>query len=203
MILTTLPDEDLMRLLQADDVRAFDALVRRHRGAVTSLARHACGADLADDVAQVAFVSLWQHRDKYEPARGSARSWLLTIVRNRGIDMMRSRASLHRRMVCVDPHGWMAAVGDQSQAAEGPEVHLERDESRVAVRRLLDTLPPAQRAVIELAYVDGLSQQEIAHTLAIPLGTVKGRLRLGLEKLRTAWRQDEGRLGPAPLLNAA
>jgi RNA polymerase sigma-70 factor (ECF subfamily) len=196
----TLPDEHLMQRLQADDVRAFDALVKRHRPAVTSLARHACGADLADDVAQAAFVSLWQHRGKYEAGRGSPRSWLLAIVRNRGIDMMRSRASLHRRIVCVDPHGWTITVGDQSQATDTPDVQVERKESSAAVRRLLETLPPAQRAVIELAYLDGLSQQEIARTLGLPLGTVKGRLRLGLEKLRAAWAVDDR---PAPLLRAA
>src|SRR5215210_5511768 len=117
----TLPDEHLMRLVKADDVRAFDALVKRHRPAVTSLARHACGPDLADDVTQAAFISLWQHRGKYVAGRGSPRSWLLAIARNRGIDMMRSRASLHRHMVCVDPHGWMVAVGDDSQVAEGPD----------------------------------------------------------------------------------
>jgi RNA polymerase sigma factor (sigma-70 family) len=117
--------------------------------------------------------------------------------------MMRSRASLHRHMVCVDPHGWMIAVGDQSEVAEAPDLQVEREESSAAVRRLLECLPPAQRAVIELAYLDGLSQQEIANTLSVPLGTVKGRLRLGLEKLRAAWGQDDGLLGPPPLLNAA
>jgi RNA polymerase sigma-70 factor (ECF subfamily) len=196
----TLPDELLMRRLKADDVRAFDTLVQRHRRAVTSLARHACGPDLADDVAQAAFVSLWQHRGKYVAGRGSLRSWLLAIARNRGIDMMRSRASLHRHTVCVDPHGWMVAVGDQSQVTDAPDVQVERKESSAEVRRLLDELPPAQRTVIELAYLDGLSQQEIANTLGIPLGTVKGRLRLGLAKLRAAWESDPE---PALLANAA
>ena len=189
-----------MRLVKADDVRAFDALVRRHRPAVASLARHACGADLADDVTQAAFISLWQHRGKYVPGRGSPRSWLLAIARNRGIDMMRSRASLHRRTVCVDPHGWMVAIGDESRLGEAPHVQVEQEESSAEVRRMLEELPPAQRVVIELAYLDGMSQQEVADRLGIPLGTVKGRLRLGLAKLRVAWKRE-----PAPelLANAA
>jgi RNA polymerase sigma-70 factor (ECF subfamily) len=78
----------------------------------------------------------------------------------------------------------MLAVADDARAAETPHAQVEREESRAAVRRLLDTLPPAQRTVIELAYLEGLTQQEIAQRLATPLGTVKGRLRLGLEKLR-------------------
>jgi RNA polymerase sigma-70 factor (ECF subfamily) len=182
-----LPDENLMMRAQGGDVRAFDVLVARHRTATTSIARRACGADLADEVAQAAFVSLWQHRDKYRPERGSVRSWLLTIVRNRGIDLMRSRASRARLMVVADPHGWMTAVADEALADEPAHAYVERAESDAAVTGLLATLPPAQRAVIELAYLDGISQQEIAHMLAIPLGTVKGRLRLGLGKLRAAW----------------
>ena len=189
-----------MHRVKADDVRAFDALVKRHRPAVTSLARRACGADLADDVAQAAFVSLWQHRGKYVPGRGSPRSWLLAIARNRGIDMMRSRASLHRHAVCVDPHGWMVAVGDDSQVTEAPDVQVEREESSAEVSRLLDALPPAQRVVIELAYLDGMTQQEIADVLGVPLGTVKGRLRLGLAKLRAAWEAEPE---AGPLANVA
>jgi RNA polymerase sigma-70 factor (ECF subfamily) len=196
----TLPDEHLMRLVKADDVRAFDALVKRHRPAVTSLARHSCGPDLADDVTQAAFISLWQHRGKYVAGRGTPRSWLLAIARNRGIDMMRSRASLQRHMVCVDPHGWMAAVGEEPQSTDTPDLQVEREESSAEVKRMLEELPGAQRAVIELAYLDGMSQQEIADRLGIPLGTVKGRLRLGLAKLRTAWDREPE---PARLATAA
>jgi RNA polymerase sigma-70 factor (ECF subfamily) len=195
--LSSLPDESLMALLQSGDTQAFDTLVQRHRPAVLSLARYACGPDLAEDVAQSAFVSLWQNNGKYHPERGNVRSWLLAIVRHRGIDLMRSRASRQRHVVAADPHGWMIAVADEALADEAPHAHVERAESDAAMSRLLATLPPAQRAVIELAYLDGMTQQEIAYKLAIPLGTVKGRLRLGLEKLRAAW--DDA----APLLAAA
>jgi RNA polymerase sigma-70 factor (ECF subfamily) len=193
-----IPDEHLMQRAKGGDVRAFDVLVARHRPAATSLARRSCGSDLADEVAQSAFVSLWQHREKYRPERGSVRSWLLAIVRNRGIDLMRSRASRARFVMVADPHGWMIAVADESLADEPAHAHVERAESDAAMWRLLAALPPAQRAVIELAYLDGLSQQEIARMLAIPLGTVKGRLRLGLGKLRAAWDAD-----PEPELVAA
>jgi RNA polymerase sigma-70 factor (ECF subfamily) len=182
----SLRDEQLMALVKDDDMRAFDELVRRHYGAVTSLARRSCGADLADDVAQAAFISLWQHRATYFPERGSVRRWLLAIVRNRGIDLMRSRASRHKLTVPADPHGWMLAAADETSAAEPPHTEVVRAESEANVHRLLTALPPAQRTVIELAYIEGMSQQQIASNLSIPLGTVKGRLRLGLEKLRAA-----------------
>jgi RNA polymerase sigma-70 factor (ECF subfamily) len=182
----SLRDEQLMALVKDGDVRAFDVLVSRHRAAVLSRAGHACGWDLAEEVAQAAFLSMWQHRSKYLPDRGSVRSWLLTIVRNSGIDLMRSRASRLRLSVSADPHGWMLAAADEAQAAEPPHVELVRAESEQNVHRLLTALPPAQRTVIELAYIDGMSQQQIASDLSIPLGTVKGRLRLGLEKLRAA-----------------
>jgi RNA polymerase sigma-70 factor (ECF subfamily) len=199
--LSSLSDEGLMALIkESNDPLAFDALVQRHRAAVLSLARYACGADLAEDVAQAALVSLWQHRSKYRAECGSVRSWLLAIVRNRGIDQMRSRASRQRHVVAADPHGWMLDVADATLVDEAPQALVERAESDAAVSHLLGTLPPAQRAVIELAYLDGLSQQQIARALGVPLGTVKGRLRLGLGKLRAALDADAGH---GPLLAAA
>ena len=188
----SLSDEQLMVLVKDGDVRAFEVLVNRHRSAVATLARYACGVDLADEVAQAAFLSLWQHRSKYAAERGNVRSWLLAIVRHRGIDLMRSRASRQRHTIPADPHDWLVVVADQGRVGEAPYAQVERAESGATVHRLLAGLPPAQRTVIELAYLEGLSQQEIARSLAIPLGTVKGRLRLGLEKLRAAWgTQDE------------
>jgi RNA polymerase sigma-70 factor (ECF subfamily) len=165
--LTPLSDDHLMLLLKGGDVGAFEALVRRHRSAATSLARHLFGPDLAEDAVQAALVSLWQHRASYRAERGTPRSWLLGIVHHRGVDLVRSRASRQRHMVSMDHAGW-AWLADTTPA-----------------------LPPPQRTVIEMAYFGGLSQQEIADRLALPLGTVKGRMRLGIEKLRAAWMRRE------------
>jgi RNA polymerase sigma-70 factor (ECF subfamily) len=199
---TPLSDQHLMMRVKRGDVRAFDVLVARHRSAVTALARYACGPDLADDVAQAAFMSLWQHRSKYRADRGTPRTWLLSIVRNRGIDQLRSRASRLRHTVPMDPHGWTLGESVEVGVAEPADAHVVRAEAGAAIQALLDELPPAQRSVIELAYFDGLSQQEIADRLGIPLGTVKGRLRLGLGKLRSAWDRYEPS-GPVPVLAAA
>jgi RNA polymerase sigma-70 factor (ECF subfamily) len=157
---------------------------------VTSLARHVAGVDLADDVAQAAFVALWRHRGQYRAERGTPRSWLLTIVRHRAIDQLRSRTARQSHTMCMDPEGWIG-IADEGPSAEPAHVHVERSESRAAIRRLLATLPPEQRGVVELSYFGGLSQQEIANRLEIPLGTVKGRLRLALQKLRAGWDQGE------------
>ena len=183
-------DDELMRMIRGGDTRAFDELVERHRATVTAVARHSCGPDLAEDVVQAAFLSLWQHRHTYRADRGSPRTWLLAIVRNRGIDLLRSRASRQRRLVSADPHGWMLAAADDGDAVEPPDALVERAESSARVRELLAQLPPAQRVVIEMAYLDGISQQKIALKLGVPLGTVKGRLRLGLAKLRLAYEPD-------------
>src|SRR3954447_9282316 len=122
------PNEYLMLRVKGGDIRAFDVLVARHRTAVTALARHACGTDLADEVAQSAFVSLWQHRAKYRPERGSGRSWLLAIVRNRGIDLLRPRHARQRVLVAADPHGCMLALADEGAVDDAPHAHVERAE---------------------------------------------------------------------------
>jgi RNA polymerase sigma-70 factor (ECF subfamily) len=188
--LAPLSDDHLMLLVKSGDVGAFEALVRRHRPAAVSLARHLFGPDLADDAVQAAFVSLWQHRASYRAERGAPRAWLLAIVHHRGVDLVRSRASRQRHMVSMDPAGW-AWLADTTPASEGVQLQLERSETSAEVRRLVAALPPAQRTVIELSYFGALSQQEIADRLALPLGTVKGRMRLGIDKLRTAWARRE------------
>jgi RNA polymerase sigma-70 factor (ECF subfamily) len=193
-------DEQLMALIRAGHVRAFDTFVRRHRPAVASMARFSCGPDLADDVVQATFVSLWQNRDKYSADRGSPRSWLLAIARHRGIDLLRSRAARQRHIVCLDPHGWIG-LADDSPAAEPAYAQVERAESSAVVHDLLTSLPPAQRKVIELSFFEGLSQQQIADRLAVPLGTVKGRMRLALTKLRERWEHSTS--APAEYATAA
>lgn len=185
-----------MRRIRRGDRRAFDEIVERHRAAATAVARQSCGPDLAEEVVQSAFMSLWQHRATYRPDRGSPRGWLLAIVRNRGIDLLRSRASRQRHLVVADPHGWMLAAADDTAVSDPPDALVERAESSARVRELLAQLPPAQRAVIEMAYLDGISQAQIALTLGVPLGTVKGRLRLGLAKLRVAY-EEPGEMVPA------
>jgi RNA polymerase sigma-70 factor (ECF subfamily) len=131
----------------------------------------------AEEVVQEAFLAAWRAGHTYDPGRGSTRTWLLTLVRNRAIDAVRAR---QRRP--VQP---LDDTFDPPDSADVPlQAALNVDAARVA--EALHRLPPEQRAVIELAYSSGLSHTEIAAKLSVPVGTVKGRIRLGLDRLRLA-----------------
>jgi RNA polymerase sigma-70 factor (ECF subfamily) len=131
----------------------------------------------AEDVVQDAFLSLWRHARTYSAARGSLRSWLCAIVRNRAIDRTRGRAGRSRLDGRLDVHAWIAEAVDVSDQVIGT---LEGERVRVG----LSSLPEPQRRTLELAYFDGYTQSEIAGRMHVPLGTVKGRTRAGLMRLR-------------------
>ena len=169
-----------MRLVQDGDAGAFEALYDRHGGAAFSLAYRIVGTRAAaEDATQEAFVSIWRSRVRYRSDRGSVRTWILGIVHNRTID------SLRRNLVHEKRRASAEGIEETEEAAELTEVEaVRRDEAR-AVRAALETLPDAQVRVIELAYFGGFTHSEIADMLDEPLGTVKGRMRLGLDKLHT------------------
>jgi RNA polymerase sigma-70 factor (ECF subfamily) len=175
-----LADEDLMPLVAREDPLAFEVFYDRHAGAAYSLAYRIVGSRTsAEDVTQEALLSIWRSGARYDRARGSVRSWTLGIVRNRAIDLLRSRAGRVGRLDSDDE-----SALEQRPAEELTEPEALRRETARELRGLLGELPPEQSKVIELAYFGGFSQSEIAEMLGIPLGTVKGRLRLGLEKVR-------------------
>jgi RNA polymerase sigma-70 factor, ECF subfamily len=175
-----LADEELMPLIGAKDPEAFGVFYDRHGGVAYSLAYRIVGEPAAaEDVTQEAFISIWRSGARFDRARGSVRSWLLSIVRNRAIDALRSRAGKAPKLTFDDD-----AILEQRPAAEQTEEEVLRHETADEVRGALDGLPSEQSKVIELAYFGGFSQAEIARMLGVPLGTVKGRTRLGLEKIR-------------------
>jgi RNA polymerase sigma-70 factor (ECF subfamily) len=174
-----LADEEVMQLIQGGDPRAFELLYERHGGPAYSLAYRMVGNRAsAEDVTQEAFLSIWRSRLRYDPARGSVRTWVLGIVHNRGIDALR-RSIVHDRR-----RETMEGVEERREAPERTEVEAARREEAASVRSALDALPDAQRRTIELAYFAGFSHSQIAELLGEPIGTVKGRMRLGLEKMR-------------------
>lgn len=175
-----LADEELMPLIGEKDPEAFGVFYDRHGGVAYSLAYRIVGERAAaEDVTQEAFISIWRSGARFDRARGSVRSWLLSIVRNRAIDALRSRAGKAPKLAFDDD-----AILEQRPAAEQTEEEALRHETADEVRGALDGLPSEQSKVIELAYFGGFSQAEIARMLGVPLGTVKGRTRLGLEKIR-------------------
>jgi RNA polymerase sigma-70 factor, ECF subfamily len=174
-----LADEEVMQLVQGGDPHAFEVIVDRHSGAAFSLAYRIVGhAAGAEDVTQEAFLSIWRSRLRYEPARGSVRTWVLGIVHNRAIDGLRRNLVHERRRASLE------GVEEQREAPERTEVEAARREEALVVRNALGTLPDDQRRTIELAYFGGFTHTQIAEMLELPVGTVKGRMRLGLEKLR-------------------
>jgi RNA polymerase sigma-70 factor (ECF subfamily) len=184
--LRALADEDLMQLVRSGDARAFELVYERHSGAAFSLAYRMVGSrTLAQDVTQEAFLSLWRSGARYQRERGSVRTWVLGIVHHRAIDQLR-RSSVHDRRRAGDE-----GIEERFEARERTENEVARRAEARAVRSALDTLPAEQCQVIELAYFGGFTHTEIASMLETPVGTVKGRMRLGLEKLRNALRYME------------
>jgi RNA polymerase sigma-70 factor, ECF subfamily len=186
--LQRLADEDLMTLVERRDADAFAVLYDRHGGAAYSLAYRIVGdAAAAEDVTQEAFLSIWRSGGRFDPARGSVRSWTLSIVRNRSIDSLRRLAGSAPKLDLDDE-----AALDAEPAAELTDSEAIRRETARSVRGALRELPAEQSEVIGLAYFGGFSHSEIANMLGMPLGTVKGRMRLGLEKIRTALAEGLG-----------
>ena len=175
----SLADEELMQLVHDGDVRAFEVVFDRHASAAFSLAYRMCGRRAtAEDIVQDAFLSLWRSGSGYDPRRGSLRSWVLSVVHNRAVDAMRRLGA--KAGLDVPDEG----IAERLRAAETTDGEVERRDDARQVRTALDELPPDQRQVIELAYFGGFTHKQIAEMLDLPPGTVKGRMRLGLTKLR-------------------
>jgi RNA polymerase sigma-70 factor (ECF subfamily) len=175
-----LADEDLMPLVERKDPAAFELVYDRHGGAAYSLAYRIVGdRGTAEDVTQEAFLSLWRSGAKYDRTRGSVRTWMLGVVRNRAIDALRRQAT---RAPTVDLD--LERLPDRGPTAELTDTEAVRREAAREVRGALTVLPADQLKVIELAYFGGLTHSEIAEALGMPLGTVKGRMRLAMEKIR-------------------
>jgi len=175
-----LADEELMPWIGRKDPEAFEVFYDRHGGAAFSLAYRILGErGAAEDCIQEAFISIWRSGGKFDPTRGSVRSWTLSIVRNRAIDVLRSKAGKAPKMTFDDDE-----IIESRPSEELTEEEAMRNETATEVRGALSQLPDDQSKVIQLAYFGGFSQSEIARMLNVPLGTVKGRMRLGLEKIR-------------------
>jgi RNA polymerase sigma-70 factor (ECF subfamily) len=177
--LRSLADEDVMQLVRRGDARAFEIVYERHSAAAFSLAYRMMGTRSgAEDVTQDAFLSLWRSGARYDRARGSVRTWVLGIVHHRAIDALR-RATVHDRRRAGDE-----GIEERFEATERTDVEAARREEAGVVRGALETLPSDQCQVIELAYFGGFTHTEIAEMLDAPVGTIKGRMRLGLQKMR-------------------
>ena len=177
-----LADEDLMVLVGGGDPHAFATLYDRHCRLAYSVAHKLTGEKhSAEDLTQEAFLKVWRSAQRYRPERGSVRTWILSVVRNRGIDQLRAKATRRRMQEKVE-----AYAPRYEPSAEPSEAFAQvwHDARLGRVREALDALPYFQQQVLELAHFSDLTHPEIAKRLGVPLGTVKGRMRLGLKKLR-------------------
>jgi RNA polymerase sigma-70 factor, ECF subfamily len=173
-------DRAWMDRLAGGDLGALDRLYEQYGAMAFSIAYRITGdRSAAEDVVQDAFLGAWRNAGRYADARGSVRTWLLSIVHHRAIDAIR------RRRPTVELPDSEAGLPDSLTLPDAwgeVELRLDRETVQVALQRISDV----QREAIELAYFGGLTQTEIAERTGVPLGTVKGRLRLGLQGLRAA-----------------
>jgi RNA polymerase sigma-70 factor (ECF subfamily) len=189
-------DRDLVAQAAAGEEKAISALYDRYGQVLYAVAYRIVGqrAD-AEEVVIEAFAQAWREAPRFESARGSVAGWLTTIARSRALDLVRARARRERitASAAADRPDESPAMGDWR---EDPGSSLEQTERRHQVQLALEILSPPQRKAIELAYFEGLSQSEIAERLQEPLGTIKTRVRLGMQKLRDCLRPFYFERGP-------
>jgi RNA polymerase sigma-70 factor (ECF subfamily) len=177
--LQRLADEELMQLAADNDAAAFAIIFDRHVDAAYALARRMCGPRaLADDVVQEAFLAIWRTAARFDPARGSVRTWTLGVVHHRAVDALR-RVGVHERRRASDE-----GIEETLEAPERTDANAIRGSEAKEIKAALKGLPAEQRQAIELAYFGGFTHIEIAEITGAPVGTVKGRMRLGLQRLR-------------------
>lgn len=180
-------DHSLLQRTAQGDEQALAALYAKYATPVYSLARFMLGQQaLAEEATQDIFLNIWLKADSYNPERGEPRSWIMSVAHHRVVDVIRSR---RRIQAMTDPGGYEtleALPSKQLPTDEAAERNLERERLLGA----LSVLPAAQQEAIFLAYFEGYSQSEIAQKLEQPLGTIKTRMRLALQKLRTVLEQQ-------------
>ena len=181
-------DHELIARAAGGDERAIASLYDRYGGVLYAVAYRVTGqrAD-AEEVVIEAFAQAWREAPRFEPSRGSVGAWLTMIGRSRALDLVRARGRRDRitATAAAERPDAAPAMGDWQSDPAGTVDSAER---RARVREALAALSPPQRQAIELAYYEGLSQTEIAARLQEPLGTIKTRVRLGMQKLRDALR---------------
>ena len=174
-----LADEEVMHLVKEGRPQAFELLYDRHGRAAFSLAYRVLGRHgAAEEATQEAFISIWRSRERYDIARGSVRTWILSIVHRRAVDALRRSAA---RPPAAGP---VEMVVERPAPGETPDAETARRVDSMTVRDAIGALPEDQSRVIQRAYFGGFTHVEIAEMLEAPVGTVKGRMRLGLQKMR-------------------
>lgn len=172
-------DDVLLEAIRDRNEQAIAALYDRYSRIAFGMAYRVLGErGAAEDVVQEAFLSLWRRAESFETTRGSVRTWLLSIVHHRAIDRLRGTSGRIRQDAAIDDFERVLAVED-------PWREVSQVIQRETLQRAIAVLPQVQRQTVEMAYFDGYTQQEIATAMEVPVGTVKGRLRLAMQRMRS------------------
>ncbi|MDE2780489.1 MAG: sigma-70 family RNA polymerase sigma factor [Chloroflexota bacterium] len=183
-----LEDQELLVRIAAGDKDALEAIYERYSSAVYSLARYMLRSEaVAEEATQDVFLNIWLKAASYSSSRGQPKTWIMSVAHHKVIDVIRSR----RRAAAISDPKEYETLDLLPSGEVATDVAVERNLEAERVREALSKLPAAQQEVINLAYFNGLSQSEIAARLGQPLGTVKTRARLALQKLREELRQDD------------
>ncbi len=185
---SALPDDALVRLMALGRTEALSALYDRYSRLVFSLALHVVDDQAAaEEITQDVFYRLWQNAAAYRPEQAKVTTWMTSITRYRAIDVLRQRGARPQQ----DNVEWAESALDLApDPANDPEVAATLAMEQRRVRAAVALLPPEQREALALAFFRGLSHGEIAERLGQPLGTVKTRIRLGMQKLRDLLRDE-------------
>jgi RNA polymerase sigma-70 factor (ECF subfamily) len=178
---------ELLHQVAQQDQRALLTLYQQYGNLVYSLSLRVLRQPaMAEEVTQDIFLKLWRQPDRWNPSLGQFSSWLLTITRNAAIDRLRREGR-------QAPASW-EQYDDPDDRLSDADSFVAREANWIngqVLRRLLQNLPPEQRQLIELAFYEGYTHSELAELLHLPLGTVKTRLRMGMQKLRILWEESE------------
>ena len=175
-------DETLIAALAGRDLSALAALYDRYGRIAYALAYRILGEpEAAEDVVHDGFISVWRGATSYRSERGNVRGWLLSIVHHRAVDVLRRKTTFRPAPL---------EIAEQRPADDDTAEEATRNVEHATVRAALEALPQAQRRTIELAYFGGYTHVELAQIMGVPLGTVKGRMRIGLAKLRRALERE-------------
>ena len=182
-----LEDRQIIHRITLDDQAALEALYGRYSTAVYSLAMYMLKQEaLAEDATQETFLNIWLKASSFNADRGQPKSWIMSVAHHKIVDLIRSR---RRTSYMTDPGGdetLQLLPSGQASTEEQVEQTLQRER----IVQAMSLLPGAQREVVMLAYFEGYSQSEMAEKLGQPLGTIKTRVRLAMQKLRSALEQD-------------
>jgi RNA polymerase sigma factor (sigma-70 family) len=173
---TTYNEEELLMLLKQQDRQAFNYLYRQYSGALYSVILKVIDdSQTAQDVLQDVFVKIWNNVGQYDAGRGRIYTWMLNIARNAAIDKLRSKGEIMKSKIQTGEH----VVNNLEQ-----NIKTEQKTDTIGLRKMVDGLKPEYAAIVELAYFNGFTTDEISKTLGIPQGTVKTRMRSAMCQLR-------------------